>query len=45
MNPEKKLPIPAVPQDLIAHAMEGKIARNLSDAVAACCSPRIFQWR
>ena len=36
MNPEnKQLPIPAVPQNLIAHAMEGKIARNLSDAVAA----------
>ena len=36
MSPgNKQLPIPPVPQNLIAHAMEGKIARNLSDAAAA----------
>lgn len=36
MSPEnKQLPIPPVPQALIASALEGTIARNLSDAAAA----------
>ena len=35
VNPEnKQLPIPPVPQGLIARAMEGKIAQNVSEATA-----------